>query len=70
MKTLIEQIKAPGSYDHFNSLPGRIFLDTNVLQYLQDLGECIFEHYQGAKMIWLTQWPPDLCCGSGENEDA
>lgn len=30
----------------YNLLPRRIFLDTNVLQYLQDFGEFIFDHYQ------------------------
>lgn len=30
----------------YNSLPRRIFLDTNILQYLQDFGEFIFDHYQ------------------------
>jgi len=30
----------------FESLPRRIFLDTNVLQYLNDFGEFIFDHYQ------------------------
>jgi hypothetical protein len=55
MITLIEQIKARVSYSQFNSIPvcvsrtgrpGRIFLDTNALQYLQDFGEYIFEHYR------------------------
>ncbi|MEA2113153.1 MAG: hypothetical protein U9P63_00640 [Patescibacteria group bacterium] len=43
---LIEQIKARDSFAQFNSIPGRIFLDTNALQYLQDFGEYIFEHYR------------------------
>jgi hypothetical protein len=30
----------------FESLPGRIFFDTNILQYLQDFGEFIFDDYQ------------------------
>jgi len=30
----------------FNILPSRIFLDTNVLQYLQDFDEYIFENYR------------------------
>ena len=46
MKTLIEQIKTQDSYAQFNLIPDRIFLDTNVLQYLQDYGEYIFEHYR------------------------
>jgi len=36
------------SYDiikQFDSLSGRVFLDTNVLQYLQDFGEYIFDNY-------------------------
>jgi hypothetical protein len=27
-------------------IPKRIFIDTNTLQYLQDFGEFIFDHYQ------------------------
>lgn len=46
MITLLEQIKAQDSFSRFNSIPGRIFLDTNVLQYLQDFGEYIFENYR------------------------
>jgi len=46
VKTLIEQIKAQESDAQFNIIPGRIFLDTNVLQYLQDFGEYMFEHYR------------------------
>ena len=46
MKTLIEQIKARDSFRQFNSILGRIYLDTNVLQYLQDFGEYIFEHFR------------------------
>lgn len=46
MKTLIEQMKTQDSFAQFNSNPGRIFLDTNVLQYLQDFGEYIFKHYR------------------------
>ncbi len=30
----------------YESLPQRIFLDTNVLQYLENFGEFIFNHYQ------------------------
>ncbi len=46
MITLIDQIKAMDSSSQFNSFPRRIFLDTNVLQYLQDFGEYFFEHYR------------------------
>ena len=46
METLIERIKTQDSLAQFNSIPGRIFLDTNVLQYLLDFGEYIFEHYR------------------------
>ena len=31
---------------NYGSFPRRIFLDTNILQYLQDFGEFIFDHYQ------------------------
>lgn len=30
----------------YKQLPRRIFLDTNVLQYLENFGEFIFDHYQ------------------------
>ncbi len=30
----------------YGSIPKRIFLDSNILQYLQDFGEFIFDHYQ------------------------
>lgn len=46
MKILIEQIKERDGFAQFNLIPGRIFLDTNALQYLQDFGEYIFEHYR------------------------
>lgn len=55
MKTLIEQIKEQDGFAQFNLIPvcvprtgrpGRIFLDTNALQYLQDFGEYIFEYYR------------------------
>ena len=55
MKTLIEQIKARDSFSQFNSIPGRIFLDTNVLQYLQDFGEYIFEHYRESEEYFQTR---------------
>ncbi len=55
MKTLIEQINAWDSFTQFNSIPGRIFLDTNVLQYLQDFGEYIFEHYRESEDYFQAQ---------------
>lgn len=55
MKTLIEQIKGQDSFSKFNSIPGRIFLDTNVLQYLQDFGEYIFEHYRESEGFFQTR---------------
>ena len=55
MKTLIEQIKAWDSFTRFNSIPGRIFLDTNVLQYLQDFGEYIFDHYRESEAYFQAQ---------------
>jgi len=45
MKTLIDQIKAMESVAQFNIIPGRIFLDTNALQYLQDFSKNIIENY-------------------------
>ena len=35
-------------------MPGRIFLDTNVLQYLQDFGEYIFDNYRESKDYFIT----------------
>lgn len=46
MKTLIEFLLAKDSIIQFNLIPGRIFLDTNVLQYLQDFDEYIFDNYR------------------------
>ncbi len=55
MKTLIKKIKARDSYVQFSSIPGRIFLDTNVLQYIQDFGEYIFEHYRESEEFFQTR---------------
>jgi hypothetical protein len=64
MKTLIEQIRARDSFVQFNSIlvclprigrPGRIFLDTNALQYLQDVGEYIFERYRESEEYFQTR---------------
>jgi len=46
MKTLVEHIESQDSLNRFRLIPGRIFLDTNVLQYVQDFAEYIFEHYR------------------------
>jgi hypothetical protein len=54
MQTLIEQIKTKDSYTQFNLIQGRIFLDTNALQYLQDFGEYIFEHYRENEEFFQT----------------
>jgi hypothetical protein len=63
MKTLIEQIKTKDSYAQLNLIPvcvlragraGRISLDTNTLQYLQDFGEYIFEHYRESDHYFQT----------------
>lgn len=35
--------------------PGRIYLDTNVLQYLQDFGEYTFEHYRESEEFFLAR---------------
>ena len=64
MKTLIEQVKTKDSYAQFNLIhvcvprtgrPGRIFLDTNTLQYLQDFGEYVFEHYRESEEYFQTR---------------
>lgn len=55
MKTLIEQIKVQDSFSQFKAIPGRIFLDTNILQYLLDFGEYIFEHYRESEEYFQTQ---------------
>ena len=55
MKTLIEKIKSQESYAQFNSIPGRIFLDTNVLQYLQVFVEYIFEQYRENEVFFKVR---------------
>ncbi len=45
-KTFIEFLQAQDRITQFNLIPGRIFLDTNVLQYLLDFGEYIFDNYR------------------------
>lgn len=42
-ETLLEKIQKLDL--NFNNIPRRIFLDTNVLQYIQDFGEYIFDNY-------------------------
>jgi hypothetical protein len=63
MKTLIEQVKSKDSYTQFNLIPvctprtgrqGRIFLDRNALQYLQDFGGYIFEYYRENEDFFQT----------------
>jgi hypothetical protein len=44
MKTLIDVIDGFNVYGRYVNIPHRIFLDTNVLQYLMDFGTYIFEH--------------------------
>ncbi|GEM_PF-2321062 len=53
LKTLIDHIKEQDSFTQFNTIPKRIFLDTNILQYLQDFGEYIFDHYRENKNYFL-----------------
>ena len=55
MKTLSEHIKSQENYAQFNSIPGRIFLDTNVLHYLQVFGEYIFEHYRENEVFFKVR---------------
>lgn len=38
----------------FDELPRRIFIDTNILQYLQDFGEYIFDHYIDNENYFLS----------------
>lgn len=42
---LIDEYASYDTIKQFENLPGRVFLDTNVLQYLQDFGEYIFDNY-------------------------
>jgi hypothetical protein len=44
MGRLVKYLQYLDDLTRFNLIPGRIFLDTNVLQYVQDFGEYIFEH--------------------------
>ena len=46
MKRLVEEIQSQDALTRFRLIPGRIFLDTNVLQYVQDFGEYIFDNYR------------------------
>ena len=55
MKTLVEYIQSKDNLTHFHLIPGRIFLDTNVLQYLQDFGEYIFDNYRESEEYFQTQ---------------
>ena len=54
MKTLVEQIQSQDALNRFHLIPGRIFLDTNVLQYLQDFGEYIFDNYRECEDCFLS----------------
>jgi hypothetical protein len=45
MKRLSETYNAKSFPERYDTLPGRIMLDTNVVQYLLDFGEFIFEGY-------------------------
>jgi hypothetical protein len=54
MRTLVEQIQSQDALSRFHLIPGRIFLDTNVLQYLQDLGEYIFDNYRESEDCFLS----------------
>jgi hypothetical protein len=38
----------------FDQIPGRIFLDTCALQYIQDFGEYIFDNYQEDEEYFLA----------------
>lgn len=44
-KNLLDEYASYDTIKQFESLPGRVFLDTNVLQYLQDFGEYVFDNY-------------------------
>ena len=54
MKTLVEQIQSQDALNRFHLIPGRIFLDTNILQYLQDFGEYIFDDYVESEDCFLS----------------
>jgi hypothetical protein len=42
---LVDKLNDIPSFERFNNLPIRIFLDTNIVQYLCDFGEFIFENH-------------------------
>lgn len=44
MGRLVKYLQYLDDLTRFNLIPGRIFLDTNVLQHVQDFGGYIFEH--------------------------
>ena len=71
MKTLIERIKAGDSVTQFSLIPGRVFLDTNILQYLQDFGEYIFEHYRVIRVpltVPAQQTTSAVCLGRKQTD--
>jgi len=55
MKALVEHMEARDSFAQFSSIPGSILLGANILQYLQDSGECICEHYQESEEFFLAR---------------
>jgi len=53
-KTLVDIFNAMDDFTKFKRLPKRIFLDTNVLQYLQDFSEYIFDNHRENENYFLS----------------
>jgi len=53
-KKLSEAYNNGDPFTRFQNLPKRIFLDSNVLQYLNDFGKYIFDHYRESGDYFLS----------------
>lgn len=52
-KSSTETLKAQNTTKRLEDVPWRIFLDTNVLQYIQDFGEFVFDHCREHEAYFL-----------------
>ena len=61
---MLQSTKSISNEPGYESLPRRIFLDTNILQYLQDFGEFIFDHYQEDERYLISPRGKKILTGS------
>ena len=55
MKTkFADDFNSKDPWHRYQNLPGRIFLDSNVLQYLQDFSEYVFDNYREDKDYFIS----------------